>query len=49
MKSMPAIHIRKALPEDAQTLSEISTSTFVETFAKDNRKEDMDLIMSRGI
>lgn len=37
------IKIKKATESDAETLTELGRTTFIETFAKDNRKEDMDL------
>ena len=36
------IQIKSAVEKEAGILSELSRSTFVETFAKDNSKEDMD-------
>lgn len=38
--------IRKASKNDAAALTEISRSTFLETFSKDNSKEDMDSYVS---
>ncbi len=36
------IYIRIAEPEDAAILTQLAVATFVETFAADNTKEDMD-------
>lgn len=38
---MHALHIRKATKEDALLLARLSAETFYETFAKDNKEEDM--------
>ena len=40
------IHIRRATPEDAELIAEISRSTFYDAFAKDNTKENMDDFMN---
>lgn len=40
------IEIRRALPVDAKALTDLGRKTFVETFAKDNRPEDMDMYVS---
>jgi hypothetical protein len=39
---------KTALIFDVQTLTEISKNTFVETFAKDNRSEDMALYVAEA-
>ena len=41
------IQIKRAVEKEAFILSELSRSTFVETFAKDNCKEDMDLYVAQ--
>ena len=40
------IEIRQALESDSETLTNLGRSTFIETFAKDNTKEDMDLYLA---
>lgn len=40
------IEIRSAFESDAETLAVLGSATFTETFAKDNRKEDIDLYVS---
>ncbi|MFL5814064.1 MAG: GNAT family N-acetyltransferase [Bdellovibrionia bacterium] len=40
------IEIRRALESDAQILTELGRTTFVDTFAKDNSQEDMDLYLA---
>lgn len=39
---MHSIKIRRAVIEDANALTELSITTFLDTFLKDNKKEDMD-------
>ncbi|MES2964177.1 MAG: GNAT family N-acetyltransferase [Bdellovibrionota bacterium] len=41
------IEIKHATESDAQTLAELGRSTFIETFAKDNRQEDMDMYLAK--
>lgn len=40
------IDIRRATTSDVQILTELGRRTFVETFSKDNRKEDMELYVA---
>jgi len=42
------LSIRRAVPEDAGQLADFGASTFRETFARDNRPEDMALYLSRA-
>jgi ribosomal protein S18 acetylase RimI-like enzyme len=42
------ITIRRGVPADAQLLADFAARTFRETFASDNRPEDMDLYLSRS-
>ena len=42
------IEIKRASERDALVLADIGRSTFVETFAKDNRKEDIDLHVAKS-
>jgi len=39
--------LKRATESDAQTLTDLGRSTFVETFSKDNRPEDMDLYLGQ--
>ena len=41
------IEIRKAADSDAQTLTDLGRTTFVETFAKDNTPEDIQLYVAQ--
>lgn len=41
------IDVKMATNSDAKILTELSRTTFIETFAKDNRKEDMDLYIAK--
>lgn len=41
MSRNPEPYVRRATPEDAELLAELGTRTFSETFAADNRPEDM--------
>lgn len=41
------IEIKRVSEEEALILTELSRSTFVETFAKDNSQEDMDMYVSQ--
>lgn len=41
-EAVVSFEIRRASESDVQTLTELARRTFVETFAKDNRQEDMD-------
>lgn len=41
------IEIRRASPADAKVLTELGKSTFLETYSKDNKKEDMDMYLSQ--
>ena len=43
---MNTITIRYAVPADAELIADMSRTSFNETFAKDNTKEDMDIFMS---
>jgi ribosomal protein S18 acetylase RimI-like enzyme len=45
-KAMSLITIRYATPADAELIADMSRTSFYETFAKDNTKEDMDIFMS---
>ncbi len=40
------ITIREATPDDAAMIADLSRQTFYDTFAPDNRKEDMDKFMN---
>jgi ribosomal protein S18 acetylase RimI-like enzyme len=40
------IEIRRASESNAQILADLGKNTFIETFAKDNRKEDMDMYVA---
>ncbi len=42
---MSSLTIRYALPEDAELIAELSQQTFLETFADQNSKENMDKFM----
>jgi diamine N-acetyltransferase len=44
MRTCPKI--RTATESDAQALCDLAKSTFIQTFAQDNRKEDMDLYVA---
>jgi ribosomal protein S18 acetylase RimI-like enzyme len=46
MISTPKIEIRRATEADAKALTDLGRKTFIETFAKDNRQEDMDLYLA---
>lgn len=39
-------HIRLAMQEDAELIADLSRQTFIDTFAPQNTKEDMDLFMN---
>ncbi len=41
------IVLKKATPADAQTLADLGASTFIQTFAAHNTKEDMDHYLSQ--
>ncbi|MBX9767788.1 MAG: GNAT family N-acetyltransferase [Bdellovibrionales bacterium] len=41
------IQFRPASETDAQTLADLGKSTFIETFAKDNSKDNMDIYVSK--
>jgi diamine N-acetyltransferase len=41
------VEIRMATEADAQLLAELGSSTFEETFSKDNRREDMELYTTK--
>lgn len=41
------IEIKKASESDAQILADLGRSTFIQTFAKDNSKEDIDLYIGQ--
>jgi len=40
------VTVRRATPEDANLLAELGARTFLETFAADNTKEDMDAYLA---
>jgi len=42
------IEIRRALDSDVNILAELGRTTFIETFAKDNRTEDMELYVAEN-
>ena len=43
---MTLLTIREATRKDAELIADLSRQTFYETFAPDNRKEDMDQFMN---
>ena len=43
-----AVLIRRAVPGDAAALAELASRTFRETFAADNRPEDMELYLAQA-